>query len=76
MYRGDADRNKSLFKACCDEWKKVFSSTENGAVAGVSEEYRKYAIWMCENMPKLFKETKKEYGDCVAKYTFNFIKKP
>jgi len=72
LYRGDPDRNRSLFKAVGDEWKKIF---EANTEVVVSEELRKFAIWMCESFQKLLKEAKKEYGD-YAKYTFNFIKKP
>lgn len=75
LYRGDPDRNKSLFKAVADEWKKVYEKTANNAINGVSEALRKFAIWMCESFQKLLKDAKKEYGE-DAKYTFNFVKKP
>ena len=28
LYRGDPDRNRSLFKAAADEWKVLFEKTE------------------------------------------------
>jgi len=75
LYRGDSDRNRSLFKVAGDEWKKIFHKTANNAVAGINNALRKFAIWMCESFQELLTDAKKEYGDC-AKYTFNFIKKP
>ncbi|KAL7534254.1 hypothetical protein ACHAXR_005762 [Thalassiosira sp. AJA248-18] len=75
--RGDPDRNRSLFKAAGDEWKKIFEKTDNATDGNgvVSEEYRKFAITICESFGKLLKMARKEYGE-YAKYTFNFIKKP
>ena len=71
LYRGDPDRNRSLFMAVGDEWKKVFDKIDNLVV---DEAYRKFAIWICECFEKLLKNAKEEYGD-YAKYSFNFIKK-
>ncbi|KAL7543797.1 hypothetical protein ACHAXR_013111 [Thalassiosira sp. AJA248-18] len=81
LYRGDPDRNRTLFKAVGDEWKEAFEKTtacnnnngSNDKAGIVSEALRKFAIWMCESFQKLLKDAKKEYGD-HAKYSFNFIK--
>ena len=72
LYRGDPDRNRSLFMAVGDEWKKVFDEIDNNLV--VDEAYRKFAIWICECFEKLLKNAEEEYGD-YAKYSFNFNKK-
>ena len=72
LYRGDPDRNRSLFMAVGDEWKKVFDKIDINLV--VDEAYRKFAIWICDCFEKLLKNAKEEYGD-YAKYSFNFIKK-
>jgi len=70
LYRGDPDRNRSLFMAVGDEWKKVFDKLDN---LEVDEAYRKFAIWICECFEKLLKNAKEEYGDYAT--NFNFIKK-
>jgi hypothetical protein len=79
---GDTDRNRSLFKAAADVWKKAYDETPPGGgggddAGGLSWELRDFAIWTCRNLQILLRDAKMEGGGNVGvSYAFNFIRKP
>ncbi|KAL7548284.1 hypothetical protein ACHAWF_011573 [Thalassiosira exigua] len=72
LCRGDPFRNRLLFKAISDAWRKIFEANLDGVI---SKDLLSFANWQCQYFQKLLKEAKKEYGD-HARYIFNFKKKP
>ena len=67
-------RTQCLFDWAAKEWKRLFEKTVvSGAIPGVSDEMRNFAILICGQFKKLVVGARKEWGD-HAKYSFNFIK--
>jgi len=84
---GDPERNRSLFKAAADAWKKAFDKTHPGGGGGgggggrkyphVTGELRDFAIWTCRNLQIMLRDAKREAGNhSDVNYGFNFIRKP
>ena len=81
---GDPERNRALFKAAADVWKKAFDKTHPGGGGGggrkyphVTGELRDFAIWTCRNLQILLRDAKREAGNRGdVNYGFNFIRKP
>ncbi|KAL7435950.1 hypothetical protein ACHAXH_003045, partial [Discostella pseudostelligera] len=72
--RAEPYRTQELFDWAAKEWKKLFEKTEmSGAIPGVSDEMRNFAIGQCDSFKRLVVGARKEWGD-HAKYSFNFIK--
>lgn len=72
--RGEPELTQSVFALAAKEWKKLFERTEvNGAIPGVSDELRNFAISVCDSFHKLLKSQRKIHGE-HAKYSFYFIK--
>ena len=72
--RAEPYRTQCLFDWAAKEWKRLFEKTVvSGAIPGVSDEMRNFAILICDQFKRLVVGARKEWGD-HAKYSFNFIK--
>lgn len=71
LYRGDPDRNRSLFKRVADAWKRIFDSN---AEEYVSKDLHSFAVYYCNYFQSLLKQAKKEY-DLQCSYSFNYMTK-